>query len=172
MMPLLSLSTLCTLRKGTKASEPDLMSATCHPKSNYSRDSKEYEAIHQRSTQYGGEMYDMYGQENKNSSGHQSRDNLFTRKLAHRFYKHKFKPWLLEPKLEPWGLVCGSLVCLPLIILPPQQAEGGIYLRFYVPQPHPPHKPENSRKLQTADKSRRWLRFRRKFDRIHRSDEI
>ena len=30
----------------------------------------------------------------------------------------------------PWGPVCGSLVYLPPIILPPRRAETGIYPRF------------------------------------------
>ena len=34
----------------------------------------------------------------------------------------------------PWGPVCGSLVYLPPIILPPWRAKNGIYVRFF---PHP-----------------------------------
>ena len=33
----------------------------------------------------------------------------------------------------PWGPVCGSLVYLPPIILPPWRAENGIYLGFAPP---------------------------------------
>ena len=64
----------------------------------------------------------------------------------------------------PWGPVCESLGYLPPIVLPPRRAENGIYPGFTPPR--------TSQKLQTPQKSRGWLRFRRFFDRKHRSDEI
>ena len=53
----------------------------------------------------------------------------------------------------PWSPVCGSLVYLPPIVLPPRWAENGIYLRFFPPPPPPPPTPPCTSASSSQDRN-------------------